>query len=132
MTHYDRLETRAAKQRELALFRDLRAGLVIAKARAPALRRQMRSVNPGDILSRADLAKVPLLRKADLKNLQQDAPPFGGLATTRIALLKRLLVSPGPIFEPEGYARDYWGQPAPCMPLACGGARFCSTAFPTI
>ena len=109
MTHYDRLETRAAKQRELALFRDLRAGLVIAKARAPALRRQMRSVNPGDILSRADLAKVPLLRKADLKNLQQDAPPFGGLATTRIALLKRLLVSPGPIFEPEGYARDYWG-----------------------
>ncbi len=109
VTHYDRLETRAAKQRELVLFRDLRAGLTIAKSRAPALRRQLRSLNPEDIQCRADLAKVPVLRKADLKMMQQDAPPFGGIATTRTGLLKRLLVSPGPVFEPEGHSRDYWG-----------------------
>lgn len=109
MTHYDRLETRAAKLREQALFRDLAAGLTIARSRAPALRRQLRNIAPESILDRAGLARVPVQRKSDLKTLQEDAPPFGGMASTRTALLKRLLVSPGPIFEPEGHGRDYWG-----------------------
>ena len=109
MTHYDRLETRAAKLREQALFRDLAATLAIAKSRAPALRRQLRNIPPEDIRTRADLARIPVQRKSDLKAMQEDAPPFGGLATTRTALLKRMLVSPGPIFEPEGQGRDYWG-----------------------
>ena len=109
MTHYDRLETRAAKLREQALFRDLAAGLAIARSRAPALRRQLRNIAPESIMDRAALARVPVQRKSGLKSLQEDAPPFGGMATTRTALLKRLLVSPGPIFEPEGHGRDYWG-----------------------
>ena len=109
MTHFDRLEIRAAKQRELALFKDLRAALAIAKSRSPALRRQCRGINPEDIKNRADLARLPVLRKSALKGMQEDAPPFGGLSTSSIGLLKRLLVSPGPIFEPEGHARDYWG-----------------------
>ena len=109
MPHFDKLETRTPKAREAALFRDLAAALAIAKARAPALRRQVRDVDPQAIATRAELAKIPLLRKSGLKTMQEDAPPFGGLATTRASLLKHLLVSPGPIFEPEGFARDYWG-----------------------
>ena len=109
MTHYDRLETRAPKTREAALFRDLAAALAIAKSRAPALRRQLRGFEARDIRNRADLAALPVLRKSDLKAQQEDAPPFGGFSTNRMAQMKRLLVSPGPIFEPEGHAGDYWG-----------------------
>ena len=109
MTHFDRLETRTARTREAALFRELAAALAIARARAPAVRRQLRGIDPAAIAGRAALAAIPVLRKSALKAMQEDAPPFGGLATTRTALLKRLLVSPGPIFEPEGFGRDYWG-----------------------
>jgi phenylacetate-CoA ligase len=35
-------------------------------------------------------------------------PPLGGFAVTAPGKLKRLLVSPGPIFEPEGHGRDFW------------------------
>ena len=109
MTHYDRLETRAARQRETALFLELRAALAIARTRSPALRRQLRQIRIDEIRTRADLARIPVMRKPALKEMQEDTPPFGGLASTRTALMKRLLVSPGPIFEPEGHARDYWG-----------------------
>jgi phenylacetate-CoA ligase len=61
------------------------------------------------VKTRADLAGIPLVRKSDLKTMQEDTPPFGGLAASRCASLKRLLVSPGPIFEPEGHAKDWWG-----------------------
>jgi phenylacetate-CoA ligase len=61
------------------------------------------------INSRVALAKLPVLRKADLVAMQKEAPPFGGLNVTPVANVKRLLMSPGPIFEPEGAAGDWWG-----------------------
>ena len=71
MTHFDRLETRTPKIREAALFRDLAAALAIAKNRAPALRRQLRGFEPQHIRSRAALARLPVLRKSDLKNCRK-------------------------------------------------------------
>src|SRR5262249_43859766 len=59
--------------------------------------------------SRAALAALPVLRKADLAALQKAHPPFGGLNVTAPGKLKRLLMSPGPIFEPEGWGNDVWG-----------------------
>jgi phenylacetate-CoA ligase len=35
-------------------------------------------------------------------------PPFGGFAITTPGKFKRLLMSPGPIFEPEGHGIDWW------------------------
>jgi phenylacetate-CoA ligase len=106
---YDRLETRAPQSRENALFRDLRALLKIAVGRAPKLRAQLRGVDIDALRGRVELAAIPVNRKSDLTEAQAGAPPFGGLAATRPSMLKRLLVSPGPIFEPEGQARDWWG-----------------------
>ena len=106
---FDRYETRPAKARESASFRDIRAILKIARARAPALRRQLKTVDLEKIVKRADLAQIPVVRKSDLKAMQDEAPPFGGLAAVRAMHLKRILVSPGPIFEPEGYGKDWWG-----------------------
>ena len=51
----------------------------------------------------------PILRKSDLVALQKTSPPFGGFAVVAPNKAKRLLMSPGPIFEPEGYGSDWWG-----------------------
>ena len=107
--HFDRHETRSPQARDNALMRDLRGLLKITRMRAPALRQQLKGIDIDGLKKRADLACIPLIRKSDLKTLQENAPPFGGLAATRHGHLKRLLVSPGPIFEPEGNAKDWWG-----------------------
>lgn len=107
--HYDRQEARGPAARENTLFRDLRGVLKIAKPRAPALRAQLKGIDLEAVKTRADLAAIPLVRKSDLKKLQDETAPFGGLAASRASALKRLLVSPGPIFEPEGHAKDWWG-----------------------
>ena len=108
--HFDRQETRSPATRENALFRDLRACLKIARMRAPALRAQLKGVDIDGIKKRADLAAIPVIRKSELMDRQANDAPFGGLVATRAANLRRLLVSPGPIFEPEGHARDWWGS----------------------
>ena len=107
--YFDRYETRPLKARETAFFRDLRAVLKISRARAPALRAQLKGVDIDAIKNRADLAAISIVRKSDLKAMQADNPPFGGLAAVRAMQLKRILVSPGPIFEPEGVGKDWWG-----------------------
>jgi phenylacetate-CoA ligase len=106
---YDRLETRAPQSRENALFRDLRALLKIVAARAPKLRAQLRGVDVDALRGRTQLAAIPVFRKSELTAAQANSPPFGGLSATRPAMLKRLLVSPGPVFEPEGHGADWWG-----------------------
>jgi phenylacetate-CoA ligase len=108
LDYYDRYEKRTPKSRETALFRDLRALLAVGKPRMAALRTQLKGIDVAAIKSRADLACVPVLRKADLSALQKEIPPFGGACATRPGALKRLLVSPGPIYEPEGHAKDWW------------------------
>jgi len=47
-------------------------------------------------------------RKSELVALQQQAPPFGGFAAVGWGGALRVFASPGPIYEPEGAARDYW------------------------
>ena len=107
--HYDRYETRRAASREAALMRELRGILAVARSKAPALRAQLKGVDVAGLKTRADLARIPVIRKTSLHDMQSETPPFGGLAATRVGALKRLLVSPGPIFEPEGHAKDWWG-----------------------
>ncbi|MCZ0961334.1 phenylacetate--CoA ligase family protein [Paracoccus benzoatiresistens] len=59
-----------------------------------------------------DLAGLPVLRKSELVEMQAAQPPFGGLNGNPVAGLRRLFVSPGPIFDPEGRAPDWWGSAA--------------------
>ncbi|WP_234854494.1 phenylacetate--CoA ligase family protein [Paracoccus everestensis] len=62
--------------------------------------------------SLTDLARLPVLRKSDLLDLQAKGAPFGGLNGNPVSGLRRLFVSPGPIFDPEGRGRDWWGSAA--------------------
>src|SRR4029078_990554 len=76
---------------------------------APGWAAQLAGVDPNTVTSRAALAKLPVLRKSELVVRQTERPPFGGFHGTAPGRMRRLLMSPGPIFEPEGEAKDFWG-----------------------
>jgi len=106
---YDDLEARAPEARERELFSRL-PDLIARAMSAPGWREQLTGVEPKPITSRAALATLPILRKSDLKERQATHPPLGGFAVTAPGRLKRLLMSPGPIFEPEGHGHDFWNS----------------------
>lgn len=56
-----------------------------------------------------DLKNIPILKKKELIFLQSMGPRLGGLLTKDIGELKRIFLSPGPIFDPEDRVDDYWG-----------------------
>ena len=95
----------------------LREALTGLRTQSPALGRQLEGVEIGALLSRADLARVPVLRKSDLAARQRAAPPFGGLAAIEAGRFKRLFASPGSLFEPQDYGDDVWGA-APALAAA--------------
>jgi len=104
---YDELEMRPPEAREREQFAAL-PDLIARAMNAPGWREQLAGAVSTSITSREALAKLPILRKSDLKERQSTRPPLGGFAVTAPGKLKRLLVSPGPIFEPEGYGQDFW------------------------
>jgi phenylacetate-CoA ligase len=106
--YHDALETRSAEQRERDLFRALPGFVAYAQKSAPAFHATYGEVDATRLTSRQALAALPVLRKADLAELQKRAPPFGGLASLGAGDAARLFSSPGGIFEPEGRRPDYW------------------------
>ncbi len=107
-SHYDTIETRDPAEREAAQFAALQRQIANAKAHATAFAKLLKDVEPGEIISREALAKLPVLRKSELLERQKSEPPFGGLAAVSAAKARRVFASPGPIYEPEGRGKDYW------------------------
>jgi phenylacetate-CoA ligase len=106
--HYDSLETRDPAMREREQFARLPEAIVRAMT-APGWARQLAGIDAKSVASRAALAWLPVLRKSELLARQKESPPFGGFNATPPGKVKRLLMSPGPIFEPEGQDADWWG-----------------------
>ena len=106
--HYDALETRDPAARESALMAALPAQVAHAQANAPGFAKILAGVAAASVNTRAALAKLPVTRKSDLSDLQKANPPFGGLVATPREKLAKVFVSPGPIYEPEGSAPDWW------------------------
>jgi phenylacetate-CoA ligase len=109
--YYDEAqETMPAAKRAQAQREMLRATVLHAYEHAPATRRKMddAGVRPGDVKEVADLRKIPFTRKADLKHIQKGEPPFGGLAAAPPRAMRRIYVSPGPTFDPEGRDATHW------------------------
>jgi phenylacetate-CoA ligase len=104
--YFDSLETREPAAREQDLFARLPAQIAKAMT-APGWAKHLTGVDPKAVTSRAALAKLPVLRKSALPGLQKETPPFGGFNVTPPGKAKRLFMSPGPIFEPEGHGGDY-------------------------
>ena len=106
--HFDQLETRDPELREQAQFGMLPGLIRRAQELAPGWAEHLAGVDPEAIVSREALASVPVLRKAMLKDVQGVRPPFGGFATDTPSAMGRIMMSPGPIFEPEGRGEDWW------------------------
>ena len=104
---HDTLETRDPVAREAALMSALPQIVAAAKERAPAYRHRLAGVHPEGVVDRRSLAELPLTRKSELIELQRQNPPFGGLAAAPVSALRRVFVSPGPIYEPEGRRPDF-------------------------
>ena len=105
--HYDALETRDAGAREAALFARL-PNVLRAAMEAPAYAERLKGVDPATVTSRAQLARLPVLRKSELPALHKAALPFGGFVKKPPGSFARLFTSPGPIFEPEAAGHDPW------------------------
>jgi phenylacetate-CoA ligase len=106
--HYDDLETRRPEAREASLFECLRAQIADARAKAPGLARHLDGIDPEGVPDRAALARLPVLRKAALVEMQKAEPPFGGLTTRPPQAFTHVFQSPGPIYEPGLDTPDWW------------------------
>jgi phenylacetate-CoA ligase len=107
--YYDFLETRDPLVREAELFARLPEQIETARRGAPELARILGGVPSAEIASRVALARLPVLRKSDLAELQKRSPPFGGLATVSPGQTAHVFASPGPIYELEGREPDFAG-----------------------
>jgi phenylacetate-CoA ligase len=116
---YDWLETQKPEERERDLFGRL-PDLVAHAQAAPGWARQLAGIDASRVTSQAALAGLPLLRKSDLVAAQREHPPFGGFNVTAAGKARRFLMSPGPIFEPQGRGDDCWGV---VRPLYAAGFR---------
>jgi phenylacetate-CoA ligase len=108
MTHHlDNRETRDPRQRELDLMGHL-PGLLMRALKSPAWNRHLGDIDASHVNSRAALARLPVMRKAQLPAMQKAEPPFGGLFPDEPERIGRMFTSPGPIYEPEGRQDDPW------------------------
>ena len=67
---------------------------------------------PQDLTSVSSLWQLPITQKADLVRLQREKLPFGGFEGEPWDKMRRIFVSPGPIYEPcEAEMKDdRWAQ----------------------
>jgi len=109
---FDALETRDPAQREAQQMQALARQVAHAQQASTAYAERLAGVDASDITSRAALAKLPVTRKHELQARQRQlraTDPLGGFsALVRGPAMPRVFASPGPIYEPEGKARDYW------------------------
>jgi len=96
------LETMLHKKRIEYHSQKLRGIVQYAYKNSQAFKNKMDSVGlkPKDIQTIKDLEKIPITKKAELVELQKKNPPFGGFEGVPVNELRRIFISPGPIYEP--------------------------------
>ncbi|MBI5167007.1 MAG: AMP-binding protein [candidate division NC10 bacterium] len=104
------LETMPQEERAKYQDRWLRELVEHAFQYSPAVREEFEAaqVRPEDVRTVGDLQRLPVIKKAELGEIQRRDLPFGGLLGLPISELRRIFVSPGPIYDPEGREASYW------------------------
>ena len=108
------LETMPWAEKKAYLDEKLREIVRYAYRHSRAFKEKLDSVGlkPEDIETIEDLEKIPVTKKADLVELQKRDLPFGGFVGVPVEKLRRIYVSPGPIYEPgeREYDEIAWAQ----------------------
>ncbi|MFQ5897803.1 MAG: phenylacetate--CoA ligase family protein [Candidatus Methylomirabilia bacterium] len=100
----------------------LRELIELAWHRAPGVRRRLEAarLTPRALRDLDALARLPVIKKSQMPDLQKADPPFGGFCTVPLSKVRRIFVSPGPILEPMGPELGAWhAEPG----LYAGGFR---------
>ena len=103
MTFYDDLETRSADARAASIVECLPA--LLAHAQTLPGNAGLSDFDLTNIISAADIARLPVLRKSELGAAQKQRPPFGGFSG---ADFEYAFQSPGPLYEPGRTTHDWW------------------------
>ena len=118
--HYDDAEIRDPAERERDMLAALPELVAQAQRATTAFAEILHHVDATQVASRDALAQLPVTRKHDLFERQMRArearsdDPFGGFAAigwrglARAHGARNVYQSPGPIYEPQGQAGDYW------------------------
>ncbi len=125
---FDQQEQRDPVSREAELMARL-PSLIAHAQTASGWADILRGVDASTINSRQALASLPITRKSDLKDLQQQTQPFGGLNTTPCRDMRRIFMSPGPIFEPQGQGGDWWRFARPLHALGVRKGHIIQNCF---
>ena len=93
-------------EREADLMARLPGQISHAKATTEYFATSLSHIDAEAIASREALARLPVLRKGELLELQKAKRPFGGVAAigwgaAAVRRAARVFASPGPIYEPE-------------------------------
>ncbi len=108
------LETMPYQKRIDYLNQKLRGIVQYASKHSVAFKNKMDSIGlrPKEIRTIKDLEKIPITPKTELMELQKKNPPFGGFEGVPLARMRRIFISPGPIYEPgqEEYDELGWAQ----------------------
>jgi phenylacetate-CoA ligase len=102
----------------------LRALVAHAFDHAPAMRERIPSRD-------APLEAIRVTRKDELIDLQRATPPFGGFLGVPMADVARVFLSPGPLFDPQGLAADYWrwAEPLRAAGFEAGMVVHCAVSY---
>src|SRR4030043_1170666 len=105
------LETLPQKKRSEYLNQKLRGVIQYAYKNSVAFKNKLDSVGlkPKDIQTIKDLEKVPITQKTELMELQKKNPPVGGFEGVPVTEMRRIFISPGPIYEPGEMEYDELG-----------------------
>ncbi len=105
--HFDALETRSPEARASENLTALKAQIAHAKAQTRAYGELLADIEPEDLSSLDDLARLPVVRKSTLIERQAAVPPFGGLNAIPAGEAGRIFTSPGPLYELEARESDF-------------------------
>lgn len=104
------IETMGGDEREAFENEILKVALEYAYTRSAAMREKLKGagIDPTAVKGRRELEKIPLTRKGNLRKIQEKDLPFGGMTGCDMGELRRVYVSPGPIYDPEGRRESHW------------------------
>ncbi len=101
--YYDRKKEKMSKgEREAYLKERLSEILRYGYRHSKSIRSRFDAVGlmPKEVRDLKDLEKLPITKKADLVTAQKEIPPLGGFEVIPKEGLRRIYISPGPVFEP--------------------------------
>ncbi len=113
--YFDRKKEKMSKgEREAYLKERLSEILRFGYRHSKAIRSRFDAVGlmPKEVRDLKDLEKLPITKKADLVTAQKETPPLGGFEVIPKEGLRRIYISPGPVFEPGewDYEDTRWAQ----------------------